>query len=596
MSNRLVVAMALTASLTSFLLPQTASAARVLFVSDGQTDLSIETVLRHDGHDLTIVENDFFGGQNPSFHGDLSIYDCIVWSATNDGSQAPHTDTLALSQLATFAQGGGDLFVTGNGAVGYGDAELITLLGGTSGASFSGAPQVIADLDTELTTGVIDLRGVIPDDHGQFSYEALVGLGADTTPIVLSMSPADGAQWSIRSIGDGHIAWVAALEGIDDEWTNTASGPAGAFNGALRNFVAASTGTASAPGAPRVAFDAPFLAAEGDAITITTRVTDAEGDTTTFSWDVDHDGTYGEHPGEPSITIPAGTTDGPSTLTVAVEASDGTHTSHRSRAIAITNVAPHITSHPPMIAAIDQHIRYQITTIDPGGAHDVPMFLLENTTSSAVVTDDGIFDWTPNESEISAPGTSRPFAVDVSDGDGGSDTQTWSMMVIDDHAPSGLALLYPTVDEPLLVRGIHFAIANASDVDGDPITYTFEIASNTTFDADRQRSTPQAEGLMGITEWRADESQLHVGHWFWRVTATDGQVTTSPVTSNFSLVPDPSTFPDAAVFDAGPDASTGAATSRGCGCGVAHPDGALGPSTALLAVITMVVLRARRRR
>jgi hypothetical protein len=374
------------------------------------------------------------------------------------------------------------------------------------------------------------------------------------------------------------------------------SGPAGAFNGALRNFVSASTGTASMPGAPRVAFDAPFLAAEGDAITISGRVTDAEGDTTTFSWDVDHDGHYGEHPGETSITIPAGSTDGPSTLTVAIEASDGTHTTHRSRSIAITNVAPHITSHPPTVAAIDQHVRYAITTFDPGGAHDVPTFLLESTATSAIVTDDGIFDWTPSESEISAPGTSRPFAVDVSDGDGGGGTQTWSMTVIDDHAPSDLALLYPTADEPLLIAGIHFAISNASDVDGDPITYTFEIASNATFDADRQHSTPQAEGPMGITEWRPDERQLHVGHWFWRVTATDGQVTTSPVTSTFSLVPDPSTFPDAAVLDAGPDASTAPAANRGCGCGVARRDGALGPSTALLAVITMLVLRGRRRR
>lgn len=577
--------------------PDHASAARVLFVSDHSTDLAIADVLRGDGHDVTTVERDFVLGLNPSFHPDLSSYDCIVWSATNDGAFMPHSDMLAFSNLQAFVANGGNVFVTGYGSVGYGDTRLLAFLGATGGASFTGAPLRVVDLDTNLTTGIVDLRGVTPANLGGSDYEALSGLASDTVSIVGAQFDSTGSQWSIRSLGEGHIAWVAGIDASDTEWAMVASGPAGAFNGALRNFVGASTGTASVPGAPRVAFVAPFSANEGDPLPISVRVTDAEGDSVTWSWDLDGDGVYGEMRGASAVTVAEGMTDGPGHFVVGVEASDGVHTTHRSRSIAITNVAPRITSHPPTTAAIDQHVRYPLVVIDPAGSRDPLTFTLGTGPTTAIVTAEGVFDWTPTEAEITAAGTSRAVTIDVDDGDMGTATQMWSMTVIDDHAPTEPTMLYPATNAPILIAGVHFAIGNSSDLDGDPITYVFELDSAPTFDSAALHSSgPRMGAATGITEWSPDESTLHVGRWYWRVTASDGRVTTSPTVVGFLLVPDPTMFPDVGPSaDAGPDAGPVVAASRGCGCSAATPRTIPGSLGVLLAIALRMASRRRPR-
>lgn len=597
MSTRLRFApIALVISL-ALALPETALASDVLLVSDSGTDLSIADALTADGHHVTVVERDFVAGRNATLRGDLTLYDCVVWSASNDGLITPHTDATAFSNLLDYVSNGGHVFVTGYGSVGYGDTLLIDFLGGDSGDSFTGAPLAVADLDTDLTTGVVDLRGVTPTNYGSYDYEGITGLGTDTVGIVFASFTTSAAQWSIRTVGSGHIAWVAGVSGTASFWTVRDPGPAGAFNGALRNFVAAAEGTASEPGAPRVAFTAPFTAPEGDPLMVMARVTDPEGDTVTWSWDLDGDGNYGESPGAASVTVPEGMTDGPGNYVVGVEASDGVHTTHRMRSIAITNVAPHITSHPPMTAAIDQHVRYTLVVDDPGEDHDPPTFVLRSGPTTAIVTPEGVFDWSPTEAEITAAGTARSVSVDVDDGDGGTDTQSWSMTVIDDHAPSDPSLLYPALDAPILVAGVHLAIGNSSDLDGDTITYRFELDATSTFDsADLQDSGMVDDDPSGITTWRPDESLLHYGRWYWRVSASDGRVTTSPVVSSFQLVPDPTMLPDAGPpDDAGADGGM-AGGGRGCSCGVASTRSAPSPLAAFSAAILLgIVLRRRRR-
>lgn len=598
MSTRLRFALAALALVSGLALPDRALAAKVLFVSDSGTDLAIADALTTDGHDVMTVNRDFTSGLNLTLHGDLSIYDCVVWSATSDGSFSPHVDSAAFSNLLDFVSNGGNVFVTSYGTVGYGDTRLIEFLGGSDGSGYTGPPMVVADLDTDLTTGVVDLRGVTPTDYGSWDYDGLTGLGSDTVAIVQGSFSTDASQWSIRSVGGGHIAWVAGVSGSDSFWTDTRTGPAGAYNAALRNFVTASTGTATTPGAPRVAFNSPFSANEGDPLMVTVHVTDPEGDSVTWSWDLDGDGTYGDMLGAESVMIPEGTTDGPGDYVVHIEASDGVHTTHRARSIAIVNVAPRITSHPPSTVAIDQHVRYGLMVDDPGGAHDPPTFTLRAGPTTAIVTPDGVFDWSPTEAEITAPGTMRAVAVDVDDGDMGVVTQMWSMTVIDDHSPSDPTLLYPAMDAPILTAGAHFAIGNSSDLDGDPITYTFELDSANTFDSpDLQVSGPVADVMTGITTWSPSAATLHYGRWYWRVSASDGQVTTSPVVSSFLFVPDPTMLPDTGpVGDAGADGGSGGANMRGCGCSVAAPRAIPRSLGAFFAAIALLVSLRRRRR
>jgi hypothetical protein len=106
----------------------------------------------------------------------------------------------------------------------------------------------------------------------------------------------------------------------------------------------------------------------------------------------------------------------------------------------------------------------------------------------------------------------------------------WSMTVIDDHAPSDPTMLYPAIDAAILIAGAHFAIGNSSDLDGDPITYSFELDSAPTFDSPDLQSSGSRPGVAtGITEWMPNEAGLHVGRWYWRASASDGHVSTSPM-------------------------------------------------------------------
>lgn len=547
-------------------LPSRASAARVLFVSDGVSDGAIESVLRGDGHDVTRVDDDFVNGLNDTLEADLSGFDCVVWSATNDGTGARHTDSAVFSNLEAFVADGGSVFVTGWGSISRGDTMLVDFLGGTRGQAFTGAPAEVIDLETSLTTGVVDIRGIAPTDYAQQASEALTGLRDDTIVIVSARLVPSGAQWALRSLGSGQIAFVAGIANVDAQWLMEADGADGAYNAALRNFVAASEGTASAPGAPRLRFAAPYRAEEGAALHVEVAVSDPEGDSTTFRWDLDGDGTFDEHANETAIDIPAGTTDGPSAFLVAVEATDGVHTTRRSRAIAIANEPPAIVSRPPSIAAIGLHVRYALDVRDPGGVHDPLVFDLRTGPATAVVTSAGVFDWTPSEAEVTAAGTMRTIAIDVNDGDGASDSQRWAMVVIDDHAPTDPTLLYPVMDAAVLLEGLHLSIGNASDLDGDPISYRFELDSSPAFDSvDLQHADAVMASPTGITIYTPDPSALHEGPWYWRVRASDGRVETFPVGASFEIVPDPATFPDAGV-DAGPDAGASGAGGGTCAC------------------------------
>lgn len=577
--------------------PSRASAARVLFVSDGVTDTAIESVLRGDGHDVTRVDDDFVMGLNDTLEADLTGFDCVVWSATNDGTGAHHTDSLVFSNLEGYVADGGSVFVTGWGSISRGDTMLVDFLGGTRGQGFTGAPADVADLETSLTTGVVDIRGLVPTDYAMQASEALTGLRGDTTVIVSARLVPEGAQWTLRSLGSGQIAFVAGIANVDAQWLAEADGADGAYNAALRNFVAASEGTASAPGAPRLRFSAPYTAEEGEALRISVEVTDDEGDTTSFRWDLDGDGVFDEHADEPTVDIPAGTTDGPSAFVVAVEATDGLHTTRRTRTTAISNEPPAIVSRPPAVAAIGLHVRYALDVRDPGGVHDPLVFDLRTGPASAVVTSAGVFDWTPGEAEVTAAGTMRTIAIDVADGDGASDSQRWSMVVIDDHAPTDPTLLYPVMDAPVLLAGLHLSIGNASDLDGDPISYRFELDSSPAFDSvDLQHADAVMGSPTGITTYTPEPAALHEGHWYWRVSASDGQVETFPVQATFQIVPDPASFPDAGS-DAGPDAGASGAGGSSCACRAGAGGGpGVGASTVILLIAALGAARRGRAR
>jgi MYXO-CTERM domain-containing protein len=586
-------------------LPAQASAANILFVTDNGSESVISSILETDGHDVTVRNRDFTFGMNISFHEDLSSYDAIFWIANGDGyGSYPHLDIEAFTNLTDYVENGGRVFVTGFGSVGNtSDTNLVQFLGGTSGTSYTGYPGPVADLDTSLSNGPYDIRGVTPMMY-DYQYEGLTGLAADTIAIVTSVGGfgVPGTQWSLRGLGSGEIAFVASGQPYSPgassyAWSTPGATGAGAFNSALRNFAAASEGSASEPGAPLVRFTSPFAADEGDEITISAEITDEEGDSVTFSWDLDGDGTYGDSPGEADVVIPAGSTDGPTSLRVGVEASDGVHTSQRTRSIRITNVAPDVLSTPPSIAAIGQHIHYHIVVADPAGAADPLTYELISGPPTALVTADGYFDWTPTESEVTAVGTSTPVNVAIDDGDMGHTNHTWDMSVLNDHAPTDPSPQFPTLGVALLDTSPRLVVADSIDIDGDDLTYFFELDRADTFDSEDLQTSGAITEQPVLTEWTPDVA-LGVGTWHWRVWVSDGTATTVPVAVNFIVVPDPSMIPDAGPSDGGTDAAAPVMDTRprGCSCTVTSPHERTSPAAGLAVLALGLALVATRRR
>ncbi|MEC7522882.1 MAG: hypothetical protein VYE22_23605 [Myxococcota bacterium] len=218
-----------------------AHAADLLFVSDRATDTNIAAALMADGHDVTVVTGDFASGANPTLTGSLGAYDAVFWSATGGGFGSTH-DAATFTALDAYVASGGYVFVTGYDSIASPtDPNLIAFLGGSGSRDVPSAPGPIVMAANALTTGIVDIQGVTPTGASG-DRDALTGLGADTVNVCASSSVAGEAQWSLRTPagGGGLIAYVsngnAGSSSTHPSWTNTASGGAGAYNAALRNF------------------------------------------------------------------------------------------------------------------------------------------------------------------------------------------------------------------------------------------------------------------------------------------------------------------------------------------------------------------------
>lgn len=354
-------------------------------------------------------------------------------------------------------------------------------------------------------------------------------------------------------------------------------------------------------GAPIVRFTSPTTADEGAEITIDVEVVDLEGDEATWSWDLDGDGTFGEMPGATTYTVPAGTTDGPSGLTVAVLATDGTHSRAAGRTITIANLPPEITSEPGLTAGVRREYTYQVVSEDAAGALDPADIRLVSRPTGMLMTPEGLITWTP---EVALRGTSHSAIVRVLDGDGDQDEQAWTIDVLENQAP-GLPTPMSPIELARVPSGerVTLVAENATDPDGDPLVYFFQVARTSTFaGAGVLGSGEVSEGAGGTTSWTT-AAALDDGLWYWRVWVGDGIVEGAPRNASFVVgaggvsdggvaLPDGSTIPL-------PDAGTGEARGGDCACRAAPGAGrgaGGGLAMALGALGALVIARRRGRR
>ncbi|MCS6797896.1 MAG: hypothetical protein NZ898_05115 [Myxococcota bacterium] len=424
---------------------------------------------------------------------------------------------------------------------------------------------------------------------------------------------ADNFSWTFRTTvpAGGRVCFLSFAIQARDRATSLAAarrlaeGPDDALVGLDEFFDDIVNFGLSRPGAPRIRFDGPFDMDEGAEATIRVTVEDPEGTPVTWSWDLDADGTFGEMPGATSYTIPAGSTDGPGVVRLGIRASDGTNTIERYRTVNVRNVAPRITSSPPLTTSVGALYRYELRVEEPAGARDALTFTVVRGPRGMVVSSAGVVQWTPREVDVTPPGRGIEVEIGVADGDEGSDSQSWSLAVSPNRAPSQPVPIYP-VGVLIADRRPRFVIANAEDPDGDALRYEFEVDRVDTFDSPDKVASGLVDETPGATHFQVP-GVLPVGRLHWRVRVTDGAAVNDWVVSSFSIAggeqPRDAGTGDGASTDAPTPTTDGSTPTRrvrergGCSCRLAPDEGArraVLPWFVLLAV-ALAVPTARRR-
>lgn len=349
--------------------------------------------------------------------------------------------------------------------------------------------------------------------------------------------------------------------------------------------------TRPAMAVPVVVIAAPVQVDEGQGIPLEVTVTDEEG-AVTFSWDLDGDGVYGEAAGETSVTIPPGSTDGPSSLTVGVSAVGPSETTTESAIISVLNVAPALTGQPPTEAGVRREYRFDITVSEPAGDRD-PVTLVLTSRPMGMEIVDGAVVWTP---EPDQRGRTFPAILRATDDEDATGVQRWEVTVSANTAPSAPVPVRPVrrermpEGEPVTLR-----VDNGLDLDEDPLQYIYTLSRTSDFEGESVFVSDPVDEGEGQTLY-VTEGPLERGLWYWRVVATDGMEESPPAFAQ--LVIGEPTFGDAGVIvdDGGGGCSVGHAGSpsalRGAP-GLLGARGLLG-TLGLLGPLGLLFLRRRR--
>ncbi|WP_200951646.1 hypothetical protein, partial [Duganella sp. Root1480D1] len=101
-------------------------------------------------------------------------------------------------------------------------------------------------------------------------------------------------------------------------------------------------------------------------------------------------------------------------------------------------------------------------------------------------------------------------------------------------APAAPKLNMPLAGSVLGANGVTLSVTNASDPEGAPLTYLFEIDSAKTFDSAAKRVSAPVPAGSSTTEWVVDNLQENTKYW-WRAKASDGKAESDWVRGDFRV-------------------------------------------------------------
>jgi subtilisin-like proprotein convertase family protein len=345
---------------------------------------------------------------------------------------------------------------TYNAPAGYSGPDSFTYTAGNGVASDTAtvsidvqtAPVITVPADFEVTED--------PVDSGSAEVSFTVTATGNPTP---SISCLEGAT-PVSS----PVVLAVGAHTIDCTATNSVGSDSDSF-----------TVTVVADNTPPVA-DAggPYTIEEGDGLDLdASGSSDDDGDTLTYSWDVNGDGVFGDATGEsPSLTwsdlVTLGIDDGPadSTSNVKVKVDDsrpGGEVTSSATGLTVSNVVPTaaITGSPKALTGVVFTLNFSATDPSPADQAGAFSYTIDWDDGSAqdVVTDDASLDAGHTYTEL---GTYN-VTVTVTDKDGGlSDTENVLVSVagaqlVTDPCSAGLQALFiggTAGDDDILVRQV----------------------------------------------------------------------------------------------------------------------------------------------
>ncbi len=360
-------------------------------------------------------------------------------------------------------------------------------------------------------------------------------------------------------------------------------------------------------GAPLIRFtESEYVVEEGGELTLTVEVEDMEGDPVTVTWDLDNDGYYNDGEGLSAVFSAIGF-DGPSTREVGARAFDGWNERMRRVELVVENVPPTFVSDPGEGEALELHRgedwSYLIEVDDQANREMPEDGLLDILTVSVIDKPPGMIYSADMSLSWSVPRTDdvvgeHPVQIQCSDGDGGLTLQDFVLNVLENTPPSRPVIISPREVTVNMARPT-LRVQNAEDLDGDQLTYTFQVATVGTFSSDSIVDYAVVnENPTGETAWTLNRDLEDGTRYFWRVWAQDDKEE-GPAASTFFNV-DLSEVPSDGADTA--DAPTDTIgdfyiddKAEACSCTVAggKTDGGAG---ILFLILALALALARRRR
>lgn len=276
---------------------------------------------------------------------------------------------------------------------------------------------------------------------------------------------------------------------------------------------------------------APTPVYEGAEVTLTLALSDRNDpiDALRVSLDLDGDGVFEFVDADTATFSAVWPDDGVFTLLGRVRDPQGLQTLTEA-SVEVLNVAPTFVGAPTEEAAEGEPYRFEVEVIDPG--LDVVVVALEEAPEGASLDED-VLTWTPSRAQ--ALEREASFTMVASDEDGGRAELRWSVSITPvNTAPSAPELLMPE-DGATVGPALVLAVLEASDAEGDPLSYAFEVTGQgapTTVESDT--TTAMFTGLAA-------------GSYVWRANAFDGQARSDwSATRTFTVDPGLGNQPPAA--------------------------------------------------